>query len=171
MRLVSFDLVSWNRPVPISARHAGELLSRAQHDPDILEPGSALQDFRAALIAEYPPLEADETDSVASPWAMTPTESNQLVELHLSWQAEDAVLLRIVELAIRHGVVLYDPQGPDVHSPRGIPRNSRGRTEAARTGDAPSPRPRPFVIGIVVLAVLLPLVLWLFMAAASRPVL
>jgi hypothetical protein len=119
---VSFDLFAWNVPVPGSAVQGGELLDRFfEGDPETLGAGTPLQDFRAALVAEYPPLE-DLAETEESPWAMTPSESDRLVEIHLVWSAGDAVLLRIVELAIQHGVVLYDPQGPDVHSPGGVSR-------------------------------------------------
>jgi hypothetical protein len=55
---------------------------------------------------------------------MTPTDSDQIIEIHFRWDAGDLALERTVELALEHGVVLYDPQGPDVHSPEGIPRSA-----------------------------------------------
>ena len=109
-----------------SAVEAGDLLDRFfEGDRETFGHGEALRGFHATLVAEYPPLE-DLGSFEQSPWAMTPSESDRLVEIHLTWSAEDAVVVRIVELAIQCGVVLYDPQGPDIHAPGGIPRARNG---------------------------------------------
>jgi hypothetical protein len=48
----------------------------------------------------------------------------------MPWGTDDAVLDAIVELARKHGLVLYDPQGPDVSLP----------TDPIDTGPEPPPR-------------------------------
>lgn len=165
---MSFDLFAWNAPIPKSAVHAATLLAKsADVGLGVFEPGNALRDFRSALLAEYPSLE-DFAGSEAerSPWAMTPTESDRLVEIHVRWGAEGSVLLQIVELALRHGIVLFDPHGPDVHAPRGVARG--GNAKAPNAGQLPVDRGRWLAIMTVGLAVLLPVFLWLLMAGAAR---
>ena len=84
-----------------------------------------LEAFVGELLAQFPALESlgDDDAEWSSPWASTPTVNDGVVEINITWGSpgEDA-LEPTVELARRHNLVLYDPQGPDVHSPRGIPR-------------------------------------------------
>lgn len=91
---------------------------RPEHHPD-------LDAFVGELLAQFPALESpteNDTDW-AVPWASTPEVNDGVVEINISWgsPSEDA-LEPTVELARRYNLVLYDPQGPDVHSPPGIPR-------------------------------------------------
>jgi hypothetical protein len=159
---VSFDLVAWVRPIPPTAAAAEELLRRHYETGEtVFEADPSLGSFRADLLSRYPALE-DLGEDAKSIWAMTPAASDRLVELNLSWQAEDQALLTIVELARKHRVVLYDPQGPDVHSPLGIPRGPGTQSAAAPEG-------RPwFPILTVGGALLLGFVLVLLMVIASQ---
>lgn len=127
---MSFDLLVWKAPVPRWASEVYDLLESFYEERDlaVFAPDPALPRFRAALLAKYPALEdlPDEVlndGGVHSPWAMTPTESDRLIEIFCVWGAPDAALERIVELAREHDLVLFDPQGPDVHSPAGIRRS------------------------------------------------
>ena len=126
---MSFDLFVWKAPVPRSAIEADALLGMFYEDEDIaaFSADPALPRFRAALLAAYPALEdlPDELLSdggIHSPWAMTPTDSDRVIEISCSWGAPEEALRRIVALAREHGLVLYDPQGPDVHPPQGMTR-------------------------------------------------
>jgi hypothetical protein len=51
------------------------------------------------------------------PWDDSPEASDRLVWLSLRWSADDDALDTIVELARKHDLVLYDPQGASFHSP------------------------------------------------------
>ena len=44
-------------------------------------------------------------------------QSDRLLVLDIVWSASDAFIDDIERLARKHGLVLYDPQGPDVHLP------------------------------------------------------
>ena len=44
-------------------------------------------------------------------------QSDRLLVLDIVWSASDAFIDDIERLAREHGLVLYDPQGPDVHLP------------------------------------------------------
>ena len=52
------------------------------------------------------------------PWADFPPEQTaRILLLSIRWGADDAVLDAITELAREHELVLFDPQGPDIHVP------------------------------------------------------
>jgi hypothetical protein len=159
---LSFDLLAWYRPIPATAAACEQLLSRHYEGGEtVFEASAALQRFRDALLERYPPLE-NVSAGTESAWAMTPVPSNRLLELNLSWKAEDAALLAVVALARKHRVVLYDPQGPDVHSPEGIPRAAGGAAEKAPT------RRNWFPILVVGSVFLLSFGLWFLMALAAN---
>ena len=40
-----------------------------------------------------------------------------MIELNIRWRAPDAMVDTMVELARKHQLVMYDPQGPSLHSP------------------------------------------------------
>jgi hypothetical protein len=160
---MSFDLIAWARPIPSSAEAAEDLLRRYYDDgEDVFEADPALESFRSDVLSQYPALEDTGKDET-SPWAMTPAASDRFVEFNLSWHAEDKALVTIVELARKHRVVLYDPQGPDVHSPVGIGRGS------LRNDATPSTERRPwFPLLAVGGALVLCFALVLMMALASH---
>jgi hypothetical protein len=151
---MSFDLFVWKAPVPASAAEGNALLARfyEQGESELFARSEDLLQFREELLSEYPALEDLPDDRIDepgfSPWAATPSESDQLVEIAITWQsAGDAVALRIVELAKKHRLVLFDPQGPDVHSPEGVPRETGdGTTPASGRGGCLA---LPGLIGLV----------------------
>lgn len=52
------------------------------------------------------------------PWSDLPFyETDRLLVLDIRWGADDQVIEDICALAREHRLVLYDPQGPDVHLP------------------------------------------------------
>lgn len=57
-----------------------------------------------------------------SPWSDLPFwQSDRLLCLDIRWSADGAVIDAIVDLARKHELVLYDPQGPDVILPTDPP--------------------------------------------------
>ncbi len=112
---MSFDLFVWWRPVPASAEEADNWLSGEDENAPDFEPHPVLRAFREALLAEHPALE-DPRCGEDSPWAMTPTDDDALVGIFLRWGAAPSVAPRVIELAARFGLVIFDPQGPDVHA-------------------------------------------------------
>jgi len=71
-------------------------------------------------VERFSPLQAfgeDERDDARTPWADPPEGSARLVWLSIRWSADDEDLETIVELARTYDLVLYDPQGPSLHSP------------------------------------------------------
>jgi hypothetical protein len=112
------DLYVWKAPVVTDEGVAQQLITR--EDEGIFEPSADLERFYAELLELFPPPEAfteQELEDDPIPWADSPYGSERLVCLSIRWSAEDEDLDTIVELARRHDLVLYDPQGPSFHSP------------------------------------------------------
>lgn len=69
-------------------------------------------------MTRYPPQETDEwLGPEDNPWAMTPDPSSRILELDLRSGRPGGTLDDIVDLARKYELVLYDPQGPSLHSP------------------------------------------------------
>ena len=119
---MSFDLIAWKAPAVTDEDEARTLVRRfdAAEDPRIFERSQDLLGFYDDLLARYPALEAFEDDDERlkqTPWSETPERSDRVIEISIRWHAPDAALETIVELARKYELVLYDPQGPSLHSP------------------------------------------------------
>jgi hypothetical protein len=115
---MSMDLYVWKRPLVTDPEEAKRLVEL--EDENVFEPSADLERFYAELLERFPPREAladTEQESDAIPWADSPEGSNRLVWLSVRWSARGEDLDEIVDLARAYDLVLYDPQGPDFHSP------------------------------------------------------
>jgi len=115
---VSMDLYVWKRPFTTDEDEAQRLITA--EDESVFEPSAELEQFYAELMAIFPPPEAFTVEEQAQnpvPWADSPHGSDRLVWLSIRWSADGDDLDTIVELARKHDLVLYDPQGPSFHSP------------------------------------------------------
>ena len=147
MRRVSMDLYVWKHPFTTDEDEAQRLITR--EDESVFGPSPELEQFYAELMELFPPPEAfsvEEQEQNPVPWADSPHGSDRLVWLSIRWSAKDEDLDTIVELARKHDLVLYDPQGPSLplagRRERGRPvRPGRGRLRARR----PPRRLRPAV--------------------------
>jgi hypothetical protein len=116
---MSMTLILWKAPVVREPDQAQALLAGWSQtgDESAFEPSADVTRFLDEIRAHYP----DDPDSGAdesSPWACWPIpDSDRLVDLSLRWSANDAVLKLIEDLARDFKLVLYDPQGPDMHLP------------------------------------------------------
>jgi hypothetical protein len=114
---VSFDLYAWKRPLPSSE---DEALALIEGDENVFESSEDVLRFYADLLERYPVLEWDgveEHDDARSTWGVTADRSDRLVGLSFTWSVPGEVLDEVVGLALKHELVLYDPQGPSFHSP------------------------------------------------------
>ena len=112
------DLYVWKRPFTTDEDEARRLVTH--EDESVFEPSAELEQFYAELMEIFPPPEAftaEEQERNPVPWADSPSGSDRLVWLSIRWSAEDDDLDTIVELARKHELILYDPQGPCFHSP------------------------------------------------------
>jgi hypothetical protein len=115
-------LVLWKAPVVSGPEEAHALVERflERDDPDAFVASDDIGRFFEDLTSQYPPVETFDAEALrtgASPWAESPERSDRHVLLTIRWSAPGAVVDTVAELARMHGLVLYDPQGPDVHPP------------------------------------------------------
>ncbi|GAA1875524.1 hypothetical protein GCM10009687_49470 [Asanoa iriomotensis] len=90
---------------------AFELCRQGEHVAG--RPHPRIADFYAAITAAYPDRRTD-----GSPWAATPLHvATDHVEMKLDEDCPDEVLLAVEELAGKHGLMLFDPQGGTVYPP------------------------------------------------------
>lgn len=106
-------LLLWKAPLVPDAEEAAKLLAPfyEQSDDSAFEPSAALAVVADELLRRFP-------DAEDGPWADSgPERAERILVLDIRWGADNAVIDAIVELAKQHELVLYDPQGPDVHLP------------------------------------------------------
>lgn len=137
---MSFDLAVWSESTAVSAAEA----IRKHHEFAAREPDAGPADPRAVvfhreLTAHYPSLSDLPVEELEnSPWNGDPMVVGEAVLMTMSWSAADAAVLFIQELAERHEMVLFDPQGDTVYLPptlRGEPALRLSACDGARIED------------------------------------
>lgn len=106
-------LILWKAPVVDDPDEAAELLQPYYEsgDDSAFQPSAVLATVADELRRRFP-------DGDDAPWADGPPESTgRLLITSIRGSADDAVIEAIEQLARQHELVLYDPQGPDVHPP------------------------------------------------------
>ena len=106
-------LLLWKAPLVDDATEAEALLKPYYDhgDESAFEPSADVATVARELLRRFP-------DGEDSPWGdAPPEESERLLYLNIRWSADGAFIDAITELAREHELVLYDPQGPDVHLP------------------------------------------------------
>lgn len=118
---MSGTLIVWKAPIVEDEKAAARLLSDyfGSSGDAVFEPSEDVKKFYDEIVAAYPidSWEEDETPT----WAGAPHRSDRVVVLDYSWSAPGGFLDDIQRLARVHELVLYDPQGPDVHLPNEPP--------------------------------------------------
>jgi hypothetical protein len=112
-------LILWKAPVTGDPDEAKALLERwYEHgDDSAFEPSEDIALVADLLRSRWPDDYGAEPPDIC-PWADMPFEqSDRLLAIHARWGADDAAIAAIYVLAKKHGLVLYDPQGPDVFLP------------------------------------------------------
>lgn len=112
-------LILWKEPLVSDADEA-EVLTGPWYetgDDSAFEPSDDIGIVAEELRSRWPD-EYDEQPPDDCPWADMPfDQSDRLLAIHIRWGADDRAIAAIYALAKRHGLVLYDPQGPDVFLP------------------------------------------------------
>ena len=106
-------LLLWKAPLVDEATEAEALLKPYydRGDESAFEPSADVAAVARELLRRFP-------DGEDSPWGdAPPEESDRLLYLNIRWSANDAFMDAVTDLAREHELVLYDPQGPDVHPP------------------------------------------------------
>ncbi len=116
---MSMDLFLWKSPITDDSDEAAALVERylEQGDKDVFEPSEDVSRVLQIIRENYPDDPASGADE-SSPWASWPIpDSDRLIELTIRWGGESRLPADVVVLARKFGLVLYDPQGPDVFLP------------------------------------------------------
>ena len=116
---MSFDLYAWHTPLTTDEDEAEALFKRYADSDDetVFAQSQSVRNFYEALIRALPPRMSEDVPAEEDPWSVAPMPSDRIVAMHLRWSTPGGTLDTIVDLARRHGLVLYDPQGPSIHSP------------------------------------------------------
>lgn len=141
---MSMTLILWKAPVVREAEEAEALLKPyyENEDDSAFEPSPDIAAFADELRGLHPWRDLTNEETVArmseeeraqwkpealkelrgvdggEPFANLPfDQTERLLLIDIRWGADDQVLDDIERLAREHGLVLYDPQGPDVHLP------------------------------------------------------
>ena len=122
---MSGTLIVWKAPSVDDERAAETLLAAYYENGDesAFEASPDVERFYDEIFALYPPLEELDLDDSDTPptWASSSRRSDRIVLMDYSWSAPDALLDDIQRLADKYELMLYDPQGPDVHRPNEPP--------------------------------------------------
>ena len=113
-------LILWKAPIVREPEQAEALLEPwYENDDDSgFEVSADVAAVREKLRSRYPDAPTAEDGDDSCPWSDLPIQDNdRILELHIRWSANDAVVDYIGELAREHRLVLFDPQDPDVHLP------------------------------------------------------
>ena len=123
---MSFDLFAWKTPAVADEAEAAPLIKRYVDTGDDRGFGASsdVASFYDELSRKYPP---PEPGTSATPrrdrdrWGIELEPSDRLLVVSMTWNTPDEVLDDVVALARKHGLVLFDPQGPTLHAPEGAP--------------------------------------------------
>ncbi len=115
---MSMTLILWKAPQVREADEAERLLAPYYENGDdgAFEPSESISAAAAEIRQLYPDDPAAMADADC-PWSDRGAQTDRLLVLTIRWSASDKVLDEIQPLAREHDLVLYDPQGPDVHLP------------------------------------------------------
>jgi hypothetical protein len=122
---MGMNLYLWKAPVVDDPDEAARLVDAYENHGD-----ESAFESSADVVAVAKELQRRFPNSMEAPWDVPGTNVDRIIALSMPWGTDDAVLDAIVELARKHGLVLYDPQGPDVSLP----------TDPIDTGPEPPPR-------------------------------
>ena len=143
---MSMTLILWKAPVVDDPDDAHDLL-RGWHetgDDSAFEPSEDIARAADMLRSRWPDAYEEEVPDNC-PWADLPFEqSDRLLAIDIRWGADDEAIAAIYVIAKELGLVLYDPQGPDVFLP----------TDPIDPGPIPPPTAWEWFKGIAIAAFL-----------------
>lgn len=116
---MSMTLILWKAPVLDDPDEAQKLLEpwHEHGDESAFEPSGDIARACDMLRSRWPD-EYDGEPPDNCPWSDMPFEqSDRLLAIHIRWGADDEAIAAIYVIAKKLGLVLFDPQGPDVFLP------------------------------------------------------
>lgn len=144
---MSMTLILWKAPVVDDPEEVLQLLSDYYENGDesAFEPSPDIARAAEMLRSRWPD-HYDGEPPENCPWADTPFEqSDRLLTIHIRWGGDDEAVAAIYVIAKKLGLVLYDPQGPDVFLP----------SDPIDPGPVPLPTAFEWLKGFVMMAVLI----------------
>jgi hypothetical protein len=119
---MSFDLAVWYSDVPLTNKEAGEIYTKLCKGQSVLAGGSsAVEAFYSELTSRWHEIDTVPDDKVDDfdycPWSCALDKSAMHVIMACVWPKADDVATFVYELALKHGLVLFDPQHGAVHLP------------------------------------------------------
>jgi hypothetical protein len=119
---MSFDLAVWYSDVASTSEQAGEIYANLCDGKRMASGGSAsVNAFYDELIAKWQEIDSvpkefiDDLDRC--PWSCALDHSPTHVVMSCVWSRAPMVVVFVAELAAKHGLVLFDPQGGTVILP------------------------------------------------------
>ena len=143
---MSMTLILWKAPLVEDPGEAQRLLEPwFEHgDESAFEPSADIARAADMLRSRWPDSYDGEVPANC-PWADMPFEqSDRLLAIHIRWGADDEAVAAIYVIAKKLGLVLFDPQGPDVFLP----------TEPIAPGPIPPPTAWDWFKGVAIPATL-----------------
>jgi hypothetical protein len=121
---VSFDLVVWYEPWPVTGAEARQKLDRPYDHGDETDflPHEAVRQFRQDLLTRFPALEDLDVADDTAVWSVTPDDSDRYVSMCMRYSKPDDVIPVILGLAREHGLICLDPQDNSVYLPPSLGR-------------------------------------------------
>ena len=127
---MSYDLSFFYSADPMTAEKAARRYIALCERPldtlssleDLVEPHPSVAAFAAEMTALYPPFSSLSDDVIdLSPWSCDPDISEGHVIVSLCWSRFRQVAQTLMEMAWRHGLVVYSPQDDEVYPPPAAP--------------------------------------------------
>ncbi len=130
---MSFDLVVWYPDMRLSADEANRrYVSLCEGDVSGVVEHPAIQAFYDELIAKHPEIDDVPEDRIDDheycPWSVAMDRSAGHVIMCCVWSRAEYVRGFVGQLALKHGLVLYDPQeGNAIYPSGGTPPDGETR--------------------------------------------
>jgi len=125
---MSCDFGVWFPHKRLSHREAGELYVRlCESDISGIQPHPAVDAFYADLTAKHPEIDTVPEDRIDDhdycPWSCALDRSPGHVIMPCVWSKADYVARLVHELALKHGLAVYDPQSDRITYPDATPQS------------------------------------------------
>jgi hypothetical protein len=127
---MSFDLGVWYSNHPLTNKQACEIYLRLCEDGPYLEGDSpAVASFYEELTAHWPEIDTIPEDKIGDfdfcPWSCALDHGGMSVVMSCVWPQAESVGEFVERLAIKHGLLLYDPQADQVTLPEHLRAKKR----------------------------------------------
>lgn len=122
---MSFDLAVWHSEHPLANDEAQQLYIKLCEDWPYLEGAHPdVEAFYQELIADWPEIDTIPEEKIGDlefcPWSCALSHSGMAIVMSCVWPMAEEVARRVIALADKHQLVLFDPQTNSVVVPRSL---------------------------------------------------